>query len=542
MCGIFACFYSEKSNSIQLQIDANKISYRGPDCTITENIPNAFLCFHRLAIIDTTENSNKIISRNGVYVLCNGEIYNYKHLNEKYQFKPETGSDCEVILDLFLIKGNTFANELDGDFAYVIWDSREETLRVSSGRETPARVAQQPSNLAKPNSGKYHAGRDRVGVRPLFYSISEKGVAFASEGKSLITFPNVIPFPPSHTINGDSECSSLTKWWVPPPQNRFSYESSKVILRELLVSAVKKRMMSDRPVGFLVSGGLDSSLIASIASRLLDTPITTFSIGFQGSPDLIAAKKVANFLGSNHHEVIITQKDVIEALPQVIYATETYDITTIRASIPMWLLGRYIRQNTDIKVIFSGEGADELFGGYLYFHYAPNYQEFQKESVRLIDDLYLYDVLRGDRSTANHGLEIRVPFLDADVLNFAISTDPMFKFTKPEKKLIREAFCTKGETLNEFLPSEILNRQKEAFSDGVGSASVLALKMFSESSVLEKIPPKKGAIPYTSESWLYYSYFNGFFGDSLTTKYYWMPKWTDAKDPSATVLGVHSGG
>lgn len=514
MCGIFACFYSENlANSILIQ--ANKVSYRGPDCTIIENSPNAFLCFHRLAIIDPTENSNKIISRYGVYVLCNGEIYNYKHLNEKYSFKPETGSDCEVILDLFLIKGNNFANELDGDFAYVIWDSRHS---------------------------KYYAGRDRVGVRPLFYSISDEGVAFASEGKALVGFPNVNPFPPSHTIYGDSECSSLTKWWIPPPQNRFSYSSCKVILRELLISAVKKRLMSDRPVGFLVSGGLDSSLIASIASRLLKTKITTFSIGFKDSPDLIAARKVATFLGSNHHEVIITQKDVIEALPQVIYATETYDITTIRASIPMWLLGRYIRQNTDIKVIFSGEGADELFGGYLYFHYAPNHSEFQKESVRLIQDLYLYDVLRGDRSTANHGLELRVPFLDADVINFAISTDPFFKFTKPEKKLVREAFDVSGETLNEFLPSEILHRQKEAFSDGVGSASVLALKMFSESSILEKITPEKGAIPYTSESWLYYSYFRGFFGDSLTTKYYWMPKWTDAKDPSATVLGVHSGG
>ncbi len=343
------------------------------------------------------------------------------------------------------------------------------------------------------------------------------------------------------------------------------YSPAQNIVRELFTEAVRKRLVADRPIGFLVSGGLDSSLVASVAQRLLGKRITTFSIGLPNSPDLLAARKVATYLNSDHHEVVITVNDILKALPDVIYHDESYDITTIRASIPMYLISKYIRANTDIKVIFSGEGADELLGGYLYFHKAPTPQAFQDETMRLMQDLYQYDVLRGDRTTSAWGLEIRVPFLDADFHSFVSNLDPAHKMPqdahtiefaerfgyfsraaarrpkyKIEKAILRHAFAG-------YLPDEILHRQKEAFSDGVGYSSVAALKKLAADTAeqragrcLELVP--NTAHPVTEEAQLYYLLFREHYSDrpGLHTGYYWMPSWHgDVTDPSATVLESH---
>ncbi|KKM03058.1 hypothetical protein LCGC14_1778200, partial [marine sediment metagenome] len=332
---------------------------------------------------------------------------------------------------------------------------------------------------------------------------------------------------------------SQSSWLKPGPHLNVPYNTAQSVIRELFTEAVRKRLVSDRPIGFLVSGGLDSSLVAAVAHRLLGKQITTFSIGLPGSPDLLAARQVATHLQSDHHEVVISTDDILEALPKVVYHDETYDITTIRASIPMYLLSKYIAMHTNIKVIFSGEGADELLGGYLYFHKAPSYNALQNETLRLLQELYKYDVLRGDRTTAAWGLEIRVPFLDADFLSFVSNLDPSHKMPQRhtiEKAIVRDAF-------DGYLPDAVLYRQKEAFSDGVGYSSVVSLKnraAENKQRCLDIIP--NTASPVTDEAHLYYFLFREHYSDrpGLHTEYYWMPMWhKGVTDPSATVLETH---
>jgi len=511
MCGIFSKFIRSDNPNI---LAGNAISHRGPDACIKVELKNTDLIFHRLAIIDPSEKSNVILNSNGVYLLCNGEIYNYRSLIHKYNLNSEPGSDCRVILELYHLFQNPalFVNELDGVFAFVIYDQNKQVI---------------------------YAGRDRYGVRPLFkYYSKEQTLAFSSEAKA---FPNdsdalINPVKPGTlekwiATEYKFEMSSMEKWFDPVVHpNHLDYSTSILFIRQYFTEAVRKRLMSDRPIGFLLSGGLDSSLVASVASRLLSNRITTFSIGLENSPDLIAARKVARFLDSIHHEIIITQQDITSIIEQVVFHTETFDTTTIRASIPMFLLAKYISQNTNIKVIFSGEGADELFGGYLYFKKAPNLVEFQKETERLVSELYMYDVLRGDRTTAAWGLELRVPFLDADFSRFVMEIDPLFKMTKLEKKVLRDSF-------HGFLPDEILMRQKEAFSDGVGTGSIQALKEYAVRTVTETFNGR------TPEQELYYQLFEKYYSSMTDIKIekYWMPRWcgNNVKDPSATVLDVY---
>jgi len=499
MCGILALISKNVlKDGYRLWFDKafSKIDRRGPDCSIIKSFDDCILGFHRLSIVGYDRISNRILHDHSktIFLICNGEIYNYQELYDKYKFKAVTHSDCEIILHLYeyytshSLPIEDMISELDGVFAFVIWDSIKK---------------------------EYMICRDRVGVRPLYWVEDNEVVLVASEGKSLLEFPDIKEkykikqFPPGCYVTSGKD---ITNWSKPIPRLHLSLEMTKDILSKYMVRAVEKRLHADRPIGFLLSGGLDSSLVVSIASRLMKVPIHTFSIGFKDSVDLKYARDVADYLGTIHHEVIITENDIENVMEDVIYCLET----------PMFLLSRYISTNTDIRVIFSGEGSDELFGGYLYFLSAPSYTEFQNETERLVKELHRYDVLRSDRTTAYWGLELRVPFLDFDFVNFVIGTDPQYKFplNGVEKWLLRSA-------MSSFLPESITWRQKEAFSDGVGKQSVSFLKELGKQYQGEREMYKK---IYTCHG----------FDTILNITEYWMPKWNDGiDDPSATLLSHH---
>jgi asparagine synthase (glutamine-hydrolysing) len=436
-------------------------------------------------------------------MVCNGEVYNYMDLGGKIG-----ESDCEVIQPLVLVHGMTKAMDMiNGDFALVITDG---------------------TNI--------WAARDRVGVRPLFYTRTDRedGIAFASEMKCLLHFGTPIEhFPPGHIY--DSKLDEFIPFTVKYYPGVSTYDNVRMIsgsLQEKLIDAVKLRMeTTERPIGFFLSGGLDSSLIAAIGASASDKPINTFSIGFETgeTPDLDAAKIVAKHLGSHHTEVRFSLEEGLEALDKVIWHLETFDTTTIRASVPMYLLSKWISENTDIKVILSGEGADELFGGYLYFHNAPNASDLATETNRLLNDVYLFDVLRADRCTSAHGIELRVPFFDPDFIEYVMDGfDPSLKMVgddKMEKKLLREAFNE-----DDWLPSEILWRQKNGMSDAVGYNWVDGIKAYCRRQ-------------WTTEDNLYQSIFNKYYAKhSGLVMYKWMPKWTSVKDPSARYLAAFKDG
>jgi asparagine synthase (glutamine-hydrolysing) len=532
MCGIFASIGSKyfHYDLEDIRERFNNIQHRGPDntdtCYIQSRIMSTFLGFHRLAIMGLSSVENKILSEDGVYVLCNGEVYAHREFARKESLSLQTDSDCETILKMYnnYIHNREFAESmnlwstieymkrltatLDSVYAYIIWDSKREILIVA---------------------------RDRIGIRPLFYNENRETLEFCSEEKGLHLNADTKQFPPGHILYKQRGFTHLEKWWEPPQISHVSEALAKVMINKLLTESIRKRLVSDRPTGFLLSGGLDSSLVASIAAKLMPTiSITTFSIGYPDSPDLEAAKKVASRLGSHHHEVIMTDDNIRDNLKDLIWTLGTYDITTIRASMPMYILSRYISKQTDIRVLFSGEGADELFAGYLYLHKAPTPNKLQIELNRLISELHLFDVRRADRTTARWGLELRVPFLDADFANFVMALHPIYKMGKDriEKKILRDSF-------KNYLPDSILYRQKEAFSDGVGSRSVELLKNMAENNfIMYTSPLKKFAQPQTLEAKYYYSIFKELFGDFNDTSHYWMPRWSPeaGHDPSATKL------
>ena len=559
MCGIYAKFIkhsnisqptnTETITATKIQqkedfdVNCSTLKHRGPDYTETITIENAtytaYLCFHRLAINGINSTANHILQDDGVYLLCNGEIYNHVHLSKKYGVECTTGSDCEIILRLYLTN-QLKIEELDGVFAFLIYNSKTHQIMVS---------------------------RDRIGVRPLFkaMNVDTQTICFASEAKAMGNDPTTSHFRPNtmfeltlqtkkvkrdknapkkalvesdtNTIFSPGSITTVNKRSV--PLFKADYTTTATIVRELLTAAVKKRLLSDRSIGFLVSGGLDSSLVASIAAST-GLPIVSFSIGLEGSPDLLAADRVVEWIHKKypnplhkHHKVIITESDIVEAIRPVICACETFDITTIRASIPMYLIAQYIKQNTDVKVVLSGEGSDEVFGGYLYFHDAPSASEFRRETERLVDELYKYDVLRADRTISAHGLELRVPFLDHDFLNFVMGCDVAHMREKPmEKYLLRQAF-------EGYLPDSVLYRQKEAFSDGVGYNSVKVLKLTAKNANIQEVDH---ILPHTAESKFYYSLYNSMYGSipRINIEHYWMPKWNETvDDPSATFLKSH---
>jgi asparagine synthase (glutamine-hydrolysing) len=449
-----------------------------------------------------------------IFLMCNGEIYNYLELAKKYNISMKTKSDCEIILRLYQIN-QLFPEELNGDFAFLIYDQKKSNVILC---------------------------RDRMGVRPLFYGFAEdNSFVVGSEVKSmsLCATNRLYHVPPGTTITYNTILENVEQTVYYDIKNYSIFSTSSVssrpfileTLRNLLIDSTRKRLLSDRPIGCLLSGGLDSSIICAILCKLLGPKnVRTYSIGMEGSLDLLYAKKVATFLGTQHHEVLFTPEQGLDAIPEVIYHLESYDITTVRASVGMYLLGKYIAENTDDKVIFSGEGSDELFCGYLYFHYAPSAKEAHKESIRLLSEMYKYDVLRADRCISAHGLELRVPFLDPEVIEFA-TTSLLPELKAPakgdlEKKILRDAFLG-------FLPEEVLFRRKDGFSDGVSSKQKPWYRYIQE-YVDDMIDCTINERKWYKEIYLehYQNYPN-------PISYFWMPKWVNcSSNPSGRVLQV----
>lgn len=517
MCSIIGLSKCDDFEKIKKSFE--KSNSRGPDGTSYYNANSALLGFKRLAIMGLNEFGMQPFSYDDKVLVCNGEIYGFRDikielLKKGYSFKSD--SDCEIILPLFKEFGFEMFSKLDAEFALIIYDKKED---------------------------KIIAARDPLGIRPLYYGKSKSNdtYVFASEPKILVDLvEDIFPFPPGYYFDGEKfiQYSFITD--VESKHTRMRDVEKNI--HSLLVEGVRKRLDSDAPIGFLLSGGLDSSLVCSIATKILKKPIETFAIGMEKDAiDLKYAKEVADYLKTNHHEVIITRDDVISSLEEVIYNLATYDITTIRASVGMYLLCKYIHENTDIKVLLTGEISDELFG-YKYTDYAPNPEEFQKESKKRIDEIHMYDVLRADRCISSNSLEARVPFGDLAFVKYVMEIDPKIKMNRYNKGkyLLRKAFE------GDYLPKDILYREKAAFSDAVGHSLVEDIKEFAEDYYTDEefeINRKKYtfAQPFTKESLMYREIFEKYYpGQAHMIKDFWMPnkswKGCDVDDPSARFL------
>lgn len=517
MCSIIGLSKCDDFEKIKKSFE--KSNSRGPDGTSYYNANFALLGFKRLAIMGLNEFGMQPFSYDDKVLVCNGEIYGFRDikielLKKGYSFKSD--SDCEILLPLFKEFGFEMFSKLDAEFALIIYDKKED---------------------------KIIAARDPLGIRPLYYGKSKSNdtYIFASEPKILVDLvEDIFPFPPGYYFDGEKfiQYSFITD--VESKHTRMRDVEKNI--HSLLVEGVRKRLDSDAPIGFLLSGGLDSSLVCSIATKILKKPIETFAIGMEKDAiDLKYAKEVADYLKTNHHEVIITRDDVISSLEEVIYNLATYDITTIRASVGMYLLCKYIHENTDIKVLLTGEISDELFG-YKYTDYAPNSEEFQKESKKRIDEIHMYDVLRADRCISSNSLEARVPFGDLAFVKYVMEIDPKIKMNRYNKGkyLLRKAFE------GDYLPKDILYREKAAFSDAVGHSLVEDIKEFAEDYYTDEefeINRKKYtfAQPFTKESLMYREIFEKYYpGQAHMIKDFWMPnkswKGCDVDDPSARFL------
>ncbi len=476
MCGILCAFDLKQSNvSIRPQIleMSKKLRHRGPDWSGIYDASNAVLSHERLAIVDPTSGNQPLISPSKKLILAaNGEIYNHRALrstcDSEYQFQTE--SDCEVILALYEKEGKDFVKKLNGIFAFAIYDQERD---------------------------EYFISRDHMGIIPLYMGWDGDGTFYvASELKALEGVCSKIElFPPGHYLHSSE--GKPVKWYTPDWTEYETVKDNPTSIEDLhdaLADAVHRQLMSDVPYGVLLSGGLDSSITSALAKKFAakriesgDTQtawwpqLHSFSVGLEGSPDLAAAQKVAEHIGTVHHEIKFTIQEGLDAIREVIYHLETYDITTIRASTPMFLMARAIKA-LGIKMVLSGEGADELFGGYLYFHKAPNAEEFHEETVRKLDKLHQYDCLRANKSLAAWGIEGRVPFLDKEFIEVAMRLNPkdkMITSDRMEKWVLRKAF-------ESYLPESVAWRQKEQFSDGVGYSWIDTLKDLVEKEVTDE--------------------------------------------------------
>ena len=546
MCGIIGLFNIkdlDASRNEALNM-ARKIRHRGPDWSGSYNDDYCILLHERLSIVDVEHGAQPLHDVNNNRVLAvNGEIYNHKELAKKLNKNHDwkTNSDCEVLLYLYDEYGIDFLNELDGIFAFCLYDA---------------------------NLREYIVVRDHIGIIPLYIGWDENGLVYVSSEMKAIEdkCSKLIEFPPGHYFKGNDE--EFIKWYDPKwtskmPENNVSLAK----LRESLEDSVKKQLMCDVPYGVLISGGLDSSLIAAIAATFSQKRVESegeedawwprmhsFAIGLKGSPDLAAAKIVADNLGTVHHECIYTIQEGIDALRDVIYHLETYDVTTIRAATPMYLMARKIK-SMGIKMVLSGEGADEVFGGYLYFHMAPNKQEFHEETVRKLQKLSKFDCLRANKSMAAWGVEARVPFLGKEFLEYAMNINPLDKMCgdgKAEKYILRKAF-------EGLLPEKILWRQKEQFSDGVGYGWIDGLKEFAESKITDEMlvnSAEKFNVnpPETKEAYYYRTIFSKCFSSEQAAKtvesgpsiacsspvaFRWSQEFEKMDDPSGRAVKVH---
>ncbi|KAF2516913.1 asparagine synthase B [Flavobacterium salilacus subsp. salilacus] len=524
MCGILAIIGKGKDEALVKQL-SKRMSHRGPDESdlhITEK--GHILSHERLSIIDIDGGKQPIQGTKQVWMVHNGEIYNHQQLREtvlkNHTFR--TNSDSEVIVHLYEEFGYDFCNKLDGMFAFVVI-----------------------------NGDDYIAGRDPLGVKPLYYGLDERGrIYFASEMKVIAdqcqTFST---FPPGHYYTPKT---GFVKYYRPQWEDasKAVEEVDYTAIRQVLTDAVAKRLMSDVPLGVLLSGGLDSSLITSIAAKLMKEKgeqLHSFSIGLDAqAPDVVAARNVAEFLGTEHHEVFFTIQEGVEILDKLIWHLETYDVTSIRASTPMYFLSQAIAEE-GVKVVLSGEGADEIFGGYLYFRNAPTPADFQKETIERVQKLFTADLLRADKSTMAHGLEARVPFLDKAFLELAITIQPEEKQPKSyngiEKYILRKAFDTPEQP---YLPENVLWRQKEQFSDGVGYKWIDALIAYCEQQVSDaEFESAEERFPYntpaTKEAYFYRSVFAKHFPQlsAAQTVRKWIPKWQANTDPSGRANEAH---
>lgn len=562
MCGIVAIF-NVKEQTPELRTKAlgmsKKIRHRGPDWSGIHCSGSAILAHERLSIVDPESGGQPLFSPDGKQVLAvNGEIYNHKKIRERYKgrYDFQTGSDCEVILALYRDKGVNFLEDLNGIFAFALYDEEQDAFLIA---------------------------RDHIGVIPLYIGYNADGKVFvASELKALEgECERYEPFLPGHYYW--SKDPGMKRWykrdWMEYDNVKDNTASSDAI-RKSLCAAVKRQMMSDVPYGVLLSGGLDSSVISAItesyAERRIETDsrsrawwprLHSFAVGLKGAPDLAKARLVADYIGTVHHEINYTIQEGLDALRDVIYFIETYDITTVRASVPMYLLARVIK-SMGIKMVLSGEGADEIFGGYLYFHKAPSAEEFHKETVRKLSKLHLYDCLRANKSLSAWGVEGRVPFLDKEFLDVAMRTNPKAKMCSVlpasrsgeadpkasiEKRIVREAF-------EDMLPEEVAWRQKEQFSDGVGYSWIDTLKKITSEAVTdeqmahaeERFPINT---PLCKEEYYYRSIFEEHFPSesaarsvpheasvacSTAVALEWDEAWKNMNDPSGrAVSGVH---
>lgn len=524
MCGILAIIGKgvELQKAKQL---SNRMNHRGPnerDIHITEN--GHILAHERLSIIDLHTGKQPIKGCDTAYMVHNGEIYNHQKLRETElkEHRFTTQSDSEVIVHLYEKYGYDFLQKLDGVFAFVVIDGDD-----------------------------FIAGRDPIGIKPLYYGKDAEGrLYFASEMKAIadqcVSFK---AFPPGHYYTPKT---GLVRYYKPDwfKDSVATEELDLKLIRNTLINATKKRLMTDVPLGVLLSGGLDSSLTSSIASRLLieqGKDLHSFSIGLDSdSPDLKAAQKVADFLGTKHHAITFTIEEGLEVIDKLIWHLETYDVTSIRASTPMYIMSKYIT-DLGIKVVLSGEGADEMLGGYLYFGDAPSAEEFQKETIRRVQLLSTSDCLRADKSTMAHGLEARVPFLDKEFLDVIMKTKPKHKMHEAydgvEKYILRKAFDTKEDP---FLPQEVLWRQKEQFSDGVGYSWIDTLIEYCANQITDEqmrdAPIKyPHNTPSTKEAYYIREIFHKYYpqDDAAKTVLKWIPKWQENTDPSGRANKKH---
>ena len=523
MCSIFGVT-GKKFPADLLRTCFNRTISRGPDMSRfepygPEDDPRGYLGFHRLAIMGLNERGMQPFRLGDDMVVCNGELYGFRPLRERLMetYPIQGESDCEILLPLYHEYGVEMFKTLDAEFALILYDSQKDQLI---------------------------AARDPIGIRPLYYGRFAGGEwAFASEPKNLVGLcDEILPFPPGHYWMG----GEFIRYADPAYVGYFTMKTEEEVcpkLRRLLIDGVEKRLDADAPVGFLLSGGLDSSLVCAIARKTLGKPIRTFAIGMDvDAIDLKYARMVADYIGSDHTEVIISEKDVLEALPTVVELLGTWDITTIRASIGMYLVCKWIHENTDVRVLLTGEISDELFG-YKYTDFAPSAAAFQEEAEKRIRELHVYDVLRADRCISYNSLEARVPFGDLKFVRYAMSIDPELKMNRHDmgKYLIRKAFAD-----DHILPDAILWRQKAAFSDAVGHSMVDDLKAYAEQKYTDEEFCRKAAQydycpPFTKESLLYRELFEKYYpGQARMIPDYWMPNKTwpgcNVDDPSARVL------
>lgn len=519
MCG-FMVYTKKDIPKEKLEKEFEKIKYRGPDMSRVLEKDEITFCFHRLAIMGLDSNGMQPFEKNEKTLVCNGEIYQFR--KEKKTLEAEgytftSDSDCEILIPMYEKYGLNMFEKLDAEYALVMYDSKKKNII---------------------------AARDPIGIRPMFYGFSKVSgeIMFASEAKAIdLLCSKIKPFPPGHYyIDG-----KFVKYYDATEIHEKRKDDDATIFKEInkrLTDAVIKRLDSDAPLGFLLSGGLDSSLVCSIAAKHLKKPIRTFAIGMdKDAIDLKYAKQVADYIGSIHTEVIITEEDVKKALEEVIYRLETWDITTIRASLGMYLLCKWIKENTDIKVLLTGEVSDELFG-YKYTDFAPSAEEFQEESRKRIRELYMYDVLRADRCISGVSIEARVPFADLKFVDYVMGIPPEKKLNTYNmgKYLLRKSFT------QDYLPETILYREKAAFSDAVGHSLVDDLKKLAEDLYTTKEfeirrQKYKKHQPFTKESLMYREIFEKYYkGRSDLIIDYWMPNknWDGCKvnDPSARVL------